>query len=65
MRLAIALYICEGIVCSGRISWQEIQTNEMNDIASQRGIIAKGWRGFKMEEQEGKQLVFYGSKHTC
>lgn len=44
--------------------WQEIQIIEMNDIASQQGIIANGWRGFKMEEQEGKQLVFYGSKHT-
>ncbi|MDF9762161.1 MULTISPECIES: GNAT family N-acetyltransferase [Peribacillus] len=44
--------------------WQEIQFIEMNDIAAQQEILAKGWRGFKMEEQEGKQLVFYGSKHT-
>lgn len=41
--------------------WQEIQIIEMNDIASQQEIIAKGWRGFKMEEQEGTQLVYYGS----
>lgn len=42
--------------------WQEIQIIEMNDIESQQGFIAKGWRGFKMEEREGKQLVYYGSK---
>ncbi|MGE7187155.1 GNAT family N-acetyltransferase [Peribacillus sp. NPDC006672] len=44
--------------------WQEIQFFEMNDIAAQQEILAEGWRGFKMEEQEGKQLVFYGNKHT-
>ncbi|MFJ7469155.1 GNAT family N-acetyltransferase [Peribacillus frigoritolerans] len=42
--------------------WQEIQIIEMNDIESQQGFIAKGWRGFKMEEREGKLLVYYGSK---
>ncbi|RRN67209.1 GNAT family N-acetyltransferase [Peribacillus simplex] len=44
--------------------WQEIQFIEMKDITAQQEILAKGWRGFKMEEQEGKQLVYYGSKHT-
>lgn len=41
-------------------AYEHVQALKMEDISGQQALLEKGWRGFRMYEQEGVPVVDYG-----